>query len=181
MRSQPSRAIIIVAVAAVSPGAALTLAGHKLLHRPPVLRRTAQVRLVAGNLLSDPEQRPPPESVVAAVEATYERQPAGTRLTAADLAAQGGLDLDEARLGLRDLATSLAGADGLSVSASDKGDLLYTFPADVRSELASRNQAAKLRDAWNAAKPALQTVGRVSFGLALFASIAIIYTASGCR
>ena len=49
-----------------------------------------------------------------------------------------------------------------------KGDLLYSFPSDVRQELAARSNAAKVRDAWNSAKPVLQTVGRVSFGLALF-------------
>lgn len=114
---------------------------------------------------------------MAAVEATYERQPQGTRLTAADLAASGGISLDEARVGMKELATALAGSDGLSVSASDKGDLLYSFPANVREELSSRNNAAKVREAWNTAKPVLSTVGRVGFGLALFASIAIIFTA----
>jgi hypothetical protein len=125
-----------------------------------VVRRTCrpQLRLT---LLGDPEQPPPPsEKVVAAVEAVYQRQPEGTRLTAADLAAQGGISVDEARVGLKELATALAGADGVSVSASSKGDLLYGFPSDVRQELASLSNAAKLRDAWNSAKPALQTVGR---------------------
>ena len=148
----------------------------------PVQRPTSRTcvsgpRLSALNLLSDPEQRPPPEKVVAAVEATYQRQPEGTRITAADLAAQSGLGIDDARMGMKELATALAGAEGLSVSASDKGDLLYAFPSDVRGELASRNNAAKARDAWNSAKPVVQTVGRFSFGLALFASIAIIFTA----
>ena len=119
----------------------------------------------------------PSEEVVAAVEAVCNRQPAGARLTAADLAAEGGVSVDTARLGLRDLASALAGADGLSVSASSKGDLLYSFPRDVRGELASRSNAAKARDAWNSAKPALQTAGRFAFGLALFASIAVVFTA----
>ena len=86
---------------------------------------------------------PPPEKVVAAVEALPSQQ----RVTAADLSAQSGIGIDDARLGLKELATALAGADGLSVSASSKGDLLYKFPADVRKELAARSNAAKVRDA----------------------------------
>ena len=127
-------------------------------------------------LLGDPEMPVPSEKVLAAIEATRGREGA-QRLTAADLAAKGGISIDEARIGMKELATALAGADGLSVSASSKGDLLYAFPADVRGELASRSNASKVRDAWNRARPALQTVGRVSFGLALFASIAIIFLA----
>ena len=113
---------------------------------------------------------------MAAVEKAIERQPAA-RLTAADLAAEGGIPIDQARMGMKELATALAGAEGLSVSASAQGDLLYSFPNDVRGELSQRLTQAKVRDAWNAAKPALQTIGRFSFGLALFASIAIIFTA----
>lgn len=134
----------------------------------PVLRAPAPLL----NLLEPSELQPPPEKVVAAVEALPSQQ----RVTAADLSAQSGIGIDDARLGLKELATALAGADGLSVSASSKGDLLYTFPADVRKELAARSNAAKVRDAWNSAKPVLQTVGRVSFGLALFVSIAVIFT-----
>ena len=129
------------------------------------------------NLLEPADLTPPPENVVAAVEASYQRQPSGTRLTAADLAAQAGIGIEDARLGMRELATALAGAEGVSVSASQTGDLLYTFPTDVRKELASRSNAAKARDAWNAAKPVLQGIGRFGFGLALFVSIAVIYTA----
>lgn len=127
---------------------------------------------VMTNLLETSELAPPPERVVAAVEAAK-----GARLTAADLAAQSGVSIDEARRGMRELATALAGCDGVSVSASEQGDLLYSFPADVRRELASRSAAAKARDAWNSAKPALQTAGRFAFGLALFASIAVVFTA----
>ena len=115
--------------------------------------------------------------MVAAVEAAYERRAEGTRFTAADLSAASGLSIDEARVGMKELAAALAGAEGLAVSASSRGDLLYSFPKEVRGELASRSKAAKLRDAWNGAKPVLEVIGRVSFGLALFASIAVIFTA----
>ena len=93
---------------------------------------------VMTNLLETSELAPPPERVVAAVEAAK-----GARLTAADLAAQSGVSIDEARRGMRELATALAGCDGVSVSASEQGDLLYSFPADVRRELASRSAAVR--------------------------------------
>jgi hypothetical protein len=147
----------------------------------PQLRRSPLLRPpligMQVNYLEPSSFQAPPEKIVAAVETAYAKQAKGTRLTAADLAAQAGITIDEARLGMKELATALAGADDLSVCASDKGDLLYEFPADVRKELASRSNAAKARDAWNSAKPVLQGVGRFSFGLALFASIAIIFTA----
>ncbi len=137
-----------------------------------------QPALVARMSLLDPaEPTAPSEAVVAAVETVMRRRPEGTRLTAADLAAESGLGIEDAKRGMKELATALAGASGLSVSASDKGDLLFSFPFDVRKELASRSNAARARDLWNTAKPALQGIGRVSFGLALFASIAIIFTA----
>ena len=104
-----------------------------------------RVRLPRMSLLEPAELTPPPEAVVAAVEATYERLPSGSRLTAADLAAQAGISIDDARRGMKELATALAGADGLSVSASERGDLLYVFPAECRRELASRSNAAKAR------------------------------------
>merc|ERR1719310_587158 len=73
---------------------------------------------------------PPPEAVVSAVE----KLP-GQRVLAADVAAQGGIDLDTSQRGLTELASALAGAEGLSVAASSSGDLVYSFPADVRREL----------------------------------------------
>ena len=178
MKATVAVAPLLLAATLVTPAYGLRAASA--VYRPipaAASRRSYSPRLAALDLLSDPELLPPPDAVVSAVEATYARQPAGTRLTAADLAAQSGIGIDEARLGMKDLAAALAGADGLSVSASSKGDLLYTFPSDVRGELASRSTAAKARDAWNSAKPVLQTVGRFSFGVALFASIAIIFTA----
>ena len=158
-----SRALGAIAVAfLLSPATAFHI---------PIAPRRCNPQL---NLLAElPENKPPPEAIVAAVEKI-----GGARFTAADLAAQGGVgSIDEAVSGLSDLASALAGAEGLSVSASSKGDLLYAFPFDVRKELSERSNAAKVRDAWNSAKPVLETVGRVSFGLALFASIAIIFTA----
>ena len=76
------------------------------------------------SLLDEPAfPKPPAEEVVRAVEALVARRP-NVRLTAADLAAEGGVDLLTARTGLAELASALAGADGVSVAASDRGELL---------------------------------------------------------
>ena len=166
------RAAVCVLILVAAPA---SLGFMPIRPRSPLLSQP-HVRMQA-NLLTTAEAVPPPEKVVAAVEALYQQQPEGTRLTAADLAAESGIPIDDARAGLKELATALAGAEGLSVSASSKGDLLYSFPSDVRQQLSSMSNAAKARDAWNSAKPALQTVGRVTFGLALFASIAFLYIA----
>jgi len=144
---------------------------------PSNLPRAVVSMQASDNFLEPFELNPPSEEVVVAVESMRQREPEGTRMTAADLSAASGISIDEARLGMKDLAAALAGADGVSVSASSKGDLLYSFPKDVRGQLASRSSAARIRDAWNGVKPVLQGVGRFSFGLALFASIAIIFTA----
>ena len=129
------------------------------------------------SLLDEPAfPKPPAEEVVRAVEALVARRP-NARLTVADLAAEGGVDLSTARTGLAELASALAGADGVSVAASDRGELLYSFPKALRSERSSRSSAAKAREAWRTVQPALSVVGRVAFGLALFASIAVVFAA----
>jgi len=148
---------------------------HGLVHPRAARPSLLQASGAAARLLREAVVELPPEAVVAAVEAARSR--GVTRLTAADLAAEGSLDLETARQGLASLATALAGADGLSVAASNRGDLVYTYPADVRATLSARSSAAKAREAWAAASPALATVGRAAFGLSLFVSLAVIFAA----
>ena len=139
----------------------------------PLLARRALMASGPAALLGELQVPPPPEAVVAAVEKIGSNQ----RVIAADVAAKGGMDLNTAARGLNELASALAGADGLSVAASSSGDLVYSFPENVRGELSSRSASAKARETWDAAKPALITAGRVSFGLALIASIVVVYAA----
>jgi hypothetical protein len=139
----------------------------------PLLARRALMASGPAALLGELQVPPPPEAVVSAVEKIGSNQ----RVLAADVAAKGGMDLNTAARGLTELASALAGAEGLSVAASSSGDLVYSFPDNVRGELSSRSASAKARETWDAAKPALVTVGRVSFGLALIASIVVVYAA----
>lgn len=111
----------------------------------------------------------PPDDVVKAVER------AGPKVTVADVASAGGMSLDKAKSGLVALAAALGAESKLEVSRS--GDLVYAFPSNVQGALSSASQAAAAREAWNNAKPTLFTALRIAFGLGLFASIAVIYTA----
>ena len=147
----------------------------------PAARPQLAIRLSAASLLGELAVPPPPEEVVAAVEAVYSKRPStgggAYLLTASDLAAAGGIELQAASAGLTQLASALAGADGVSVAASDRGELLYSFPKDVRSALSERSSSAAAREAWNTAKPTLQAAGRVAFGLTLLVSIAVVFAA----
>ena len=122
----------------------------------------------------------PPAAIISAVERAKDGVGGRSdvvRLTASDVAAAGGVDLDAARYGLTQLASALAGVDGVSVGSNADGDLVYSFPAGVRRALAGRSWRARGRDTWNAAKPALATAGRVTFGVALITSVVAVYAA----
>ena len=168
--------LLLLLLASAHPCSAYVAAARRpalSARRPRAAAVVAAATTGPAALLGELATPPPPDSVVAAVE----KLPPNQRVVAADVAAKGGISLDTAEQGLRELASALAGADGLSVAASDKGDLVYRFPDNVRGELASRSSSAKAREAWKSAKPVLATVGRVSFGVALIASIVIVYAA----
>ena len=112
----------------------------------------------------------PPQKVVDAVQNTNSR-----RVTAADVAAAGGLSLDEAKKGVVALAAALGAESELEVSKT--GEIVYNFPSNVNGALTKASTAAAARQAWSQAKPAVFTVLRAAFGVALFASIAVIYSA----
>merc|ERR1719421_2644052 len=73
------------------------------------------------------------------------------------------------------LAAAIGGEASLEVSKT--GELVYVFPSDVQGALSQASNVAAARDAFNNAKPFLFTALRISFGVALFASIALIYSA----
>lgn len=111
----------------------------------------------------------PPEAVVRAVES------AGGRVTAADVSRLAGVDLREAQRGLSALCTLTGGA--LEVSEAD-GDVVYCLPANAGAELRRQSSVAQLRETYNKyVYPVLFYLLRVGFGLALVASIALVYSA----
>jgi hypothetical protein len=80
------------------------------------------------------------------------------------------LDLNTARTSLMTLAT-LTGGD---LEVTNDGEILYSFPKDVRSILQQRSAGQKIKTAYGTLSPYLMFALRTSFGLALFTSLAII-------
>ena len=57
------------------------------------------------------------------------------------------------------------------MAVTNDGDILYSFPRNVRSILQQRSLGQKVRTTYAAASPVLFYILRASFGLALFASL----------
>lgn len=96
----------------------------------------------------------------------------GGRVTIGDVASKGGLKLNEAQKALQALAADTNGF----LEVSDEGDVLYVFPKDYRSKLATKSFRIKLEPFVEKAKSAAEYIVRVSFGTALIASIVLVYT-----
>jgi hypothetical protein len=94
------------------------------------------------------------------------------RLTIADAASLSGCDLKEARTSLMSLA-SFTGAD---LEVTEDGNIVYIFPKDFKSKLQQRSVVARFKKIYNAVFPYLFYAVRVSFGVALLSSLAIIAT-----
>ena len=62
----------------------------------------------------------------------------------------------------------------LEVSAD--GELVYRFGSSFRSELSARSSKKRLQEAWDKVAPVAFYLVRVSFGVALLSSIALIFT-----
>eukprot|EP00668_Euglena_longa_P015035 GGOE01019083.1.p1 GENE.GGOE01019083.1~~GGOE01019083.1.p1 ORF type:complete len:663 (+),score=124.73 GGOE01019083.1:100-1989(+) len=113
--------------------------------------------------LVDPNIDP---KVVAAVDRL------GGKVTVADVATASGVSLAAATAAVRDMAY----LTGAGVLVTDQGELLYTFGPAVKAQLAARSLRAMASQAYERASPALGKLGRVTFGVVLFASLAIIFT-----
>ncbi|KAL3532093.1 hypothetical protein ACH5RR_005614 [Cinchona calisaya] len=96
----------------------------------------------------------------------------GRRVTVGDVASKAGLQLNEAQKALQALA---ADTDGC-LEVSEEGDVLYVFPRDYRSKLASKSFRIKIEPFLEKAKLGAEYLVRVSFGTALIASIVLVYT-----
>jgi len=155
----------------IEPMRPTTGAGRQLpVRAPSANHRPAPPRVLRRASASlDEALSLPPSNVVDAVSRT------GTRVTAADVAATGGMAVEEAKKGMLKLAAVLGAEASLDVSSS--GEIIYNFPPDVQGALTKASSAAATRQAWEKAKPVLFTGLRIGFGVGLFASIAIIYSA----
>eukprot|EP00961_Rhodomonas_salina_P225039 3042634-Rhodomonas_salina.1 len=122
----------------------------------------------AGGLqkfMSEPD--PPPESVLRAVEAL------GGRVTVGDVASKAGMSVEEAKKQLTVLAQLAEG----NLEVSNEGELVYSFDGSFRSTLSARSAKRRAQEAWDKVAPLAYYLLKVSFGVALITSIALIFTA----
>ncbi|KAL9684049.1 hypothetical protein QQ045_021480 [Rhodiola kirilowii] len=96
----------------------------------------------------------------------------GGRVTIGDVASKAGLKLDEAQKALQALAADTEGF----LEVSDEGDVLYVFPKDYRTKLVAKSFRMKIEPLIEKGKSTAEYVIRISFGIALIASIVIVFT-----
>jgi len=94
-------------------------------------------------------------------------------IVASDVATRAGVSISQAR---RDL-TTLASLSQGDISVSSDGELIYEFPKDLNGVLSSNSAKYKLRQSFEKAWPSVFWGLRVSFGVALVASVALVFSA----
>lgn len=109
----------------------------------------------------------PNPAIVQAVEQL------GYRVTVGDVASRAGLQIDLAQQGLLALASDASG----HLQVSDTGEVVYLFPRDFRSVLRNKFLRLQLQEWWGKIWKILFYIIRISFGIVLVASIALIYIA----
>jgi len=94
-------------------------------------------------------------------------------IVASDVATRAGVSISQARKDLTTLA-SLSQGD---ISVSSDGELIYEFPNDVNGVISSNSAKYKARLAFEKAWPSIFWGLRVSFGVALVSSVALVFSA----
>ncbi|XP_076900212.1 uncharacterized protein At5g03900, chloroplastic-like [Bidens hawaiensis] len=96
----------------------------------------------------------------------------GRRVTVGDVASKAGIRLTEASKALQAIAADTNGF----LEVSDEGAILYVFPKDYRSKLASKSLLIRTEPYLEKVKSGAAYLVRVTFGTALIASILIVFT-----
>ncbi|MBD2598406.1 hypothetical protein H6G74_29375 [Nostoc spongiaeforme FACHB-130] len=94
----------------------------------------------------------------------------GYRVTIGDVATQAGLKIAEANQGLLALATDAGG----HLQVAETGDIVYLFPQNFRAILRNKYFQLRLQEWWQKIWQALFYLIRISFGIFLVVSIALI-------
>jgi len=94
-------------------------------------------------------------------------------IVASDVATRAGVSISQARKDLTTLA-SLSRGD---ISVSSDGELIYEFPKDLNGILSSNSAKYKAGQTFEKAWPSIFWGLRVSFGVALVASVALVFSA----
>ncbi|KAJ7538169.1 hypothetical protein O6H91_11G036900 [Diphasiastrum complanatum] len=134
--------------------------------RAGVAKRVAS--FMQGNFIET--DRLSPSIRDGAMKAIDER---GQRVTVGDVATRAGLKISQAEKALQALAADSGGF----LEVSDEGDVLYVFPKDYRSNLAAKSFRLKIEPLLNRIQGITEYLVRASFGTALLASIALVYSA----
>jgi len=92
------------------------------------------------------------------------------RVTVGDVATQAGLNIEMANQGLLALATDAGG----HLQVADTGDIVYLFPRNFRNVLQNKYFKLQLQEWWNKVWKVLFYLIRISFGIVLILSIALI-------
>ncbi|MDZ8055535.1 MAG: hypothetical protein RMX68_011695 [Aulosira sp. ZfuVER01] len=94
----------------------------------------------------------------------------GYRVTVGDVATQAGLNIAEAGQGLLALASDAGG----HLQVAESGDIVYLFPQNFRAILQNKYLQLRLQEWWQKVWGALFYLIRISFGIFLIVSIALI-------
>ena len=95
------------------------------------------------------------------------------RVTVGDVAAQAGLELNLAQQGLLALASDAGG----HLQVAESGDVVYLFPKNFRSILGHKYWQLRWQQWWSKVWQILFYLIRISFGILLIASIALMLIA----
>ena len=95
------------------------------------------------------------------------------RVTVGDVAAEAGLELNFAQQGLLALASEAGG----HLQVAESGDVVYTFPQNMRSILRNKYWQLRWQKTWEKVWRVLFYLIRISFGIILIASILLMVVA----
>jgi hypothetical protein len=109
----------------------------------------------------------PDPTIIKAVEQL------GYRVTVGDVAARAGLNINLAQQGLLALASNAGG----HLQVAESGEIAYLFPKNFRSVLRNKFLRLQLQEWWEKVWRVLFYLIRISFGIILIASIALIVAA----
>lgn len=109
----------------------------------------------------------PNSSVMQAVERL------GYRVTVGDIATQAGLNVNLAQRELLALASDAGG----HLQVAESGEIAYQFPQNFRTVLRNKFLQLRLREGWQKVWRVLFYLIRISFGIVLLLSIALIFVA----
>jgi len=94
----------------------------------------------------------------------------GYQVTVGDVAANAGIEINQAQKGLLALASQTQG----DLLVSETGDIVYKFPHNFRSILTNRYWQLRFKEYLRAIWKAVFYIIRISFGIALLLSIALM-------